>query len=545
MLDSITIKNFKAIGNDGLTLNGLTNVNYLVGKNGCGKSSVLENIEYKSGKNPDYELMLTQRMHNFIDKFIGQNIPERFKSKVNQRLLEFAESDTTGFGQRFRYDKNDKIWFHKIYYGKNIAKPTTSFKFNFHTFAEISKGIKWKEGGYKPWGPVTKEPELTNAVYSDFEEKSQPDVLIYQLLYFGQIEKEFDIEIKAFNPIQDYKKIPNFTYDIKQEERNEIIEILKGIGNFVPPHNHSFITNGALIFGKDRHNEENINFSELSSGQKVILELFYLFKTKLKDVNTILIDEPETSLHPEVQKMLPKLFASFPNIQFFVATHSPFIISAAAKEENQKVYLIEDGQTVDIDGYKNNLQSQLGYDGGDCLLAVNKMLGSDIQDIAPHVIIFCEKTLKILLEQYKSSKPLILTEKAGGQDDRIKAMTEIFDSIRKSDSVNLLNYNIYGVIDICGKEAEWKIQLKDKLIVLNDDELEKLYAIDLVNSFLSFKGLPEWDKVSEPNFAKEYCKKISYDKGDLKCEMAEYIGQNTTKEFVKLISIELYNLIFD
>jgi AAA15 family ATPase/GTPase len=45
MLDSITIKNFKAIKDPGLTLTGLANVNYLVGKNGCGKSSVLEGIQ--------------------------------------------------------------------------------------------------------------------------------------------------------------------------------------------------------------------------------------------------------------------------------------------------------------------------------------------------------------------------------------------------------------------------------------------------------------------------------------------------------------------
>jgi AAA15 family ATPase/GTPase len=45
MLDSISIKNFKAIKDPGLTLTGLANVNYLVGKNGCGKSSVLEGIQ--------------------------------------------------------------------------------------------------------------------------------------------------------------------------------------------------------------------------------------------------------------------------------------------------------------------------------------------------------------------------------------------------------------------------------------------------------------------------------------------------------------------
>jgi AAA15 family ATPase/GTPase len=51
MLDSITIKNFKAIGENGLTLSGLTNVNYLVGKNGCGKSSILELLNFANLNN--------------------------------------------------------------------------------------------------------------------------------------------------------------------------------------------------------------------------------------------------------------------------------------------------------------------------------------------------------------------------------------------------------------------------------------------------------------------------------------------------------------
>ncbi len=44
VLESIQIRNFKAIQDTGLKLDKLTNVNYLVGENGSGKSSVLEAI---------------------------------------------------------------------------------------------------------------------------------------------------------------------------------------------------------------------------------------------------------------------------------------------------------------------------------------------------------------------------------------------------------------------------------------------------------------------------------------------------------------------
>ena len=103
----------------------------------------------------------------------------------------------------------------------------------------------------------------------------------------------------------------------------------------------------------------------------------------------IIIEEPENNLHPKYQKLLPKLFSeissSFNNhIQFFVATHSPFIISAAAGLENQKVYLLENGQTVDLDGALSK-----GENGYEVLKQANKMLGAGLEDLHKKVVI-CE-----------------------------------------------------------------------------------------------------------------------------------------------------------
>ena len=53
MLKSIKIQNFKAIKEPALELNNLASVNYLVGKNGSGKSSVLENIALLNDSNFD------------------------------------------------------------------------------------------------------------------------------------------------------------------------------------------------------------------------------------------------------------------------------------------------------------------------------------------------------------------------------------------------------------------------------------------------------------------------------------------------------------
>lgn len=48
-----------------------------------------------------------------------------------------------------------------------------------------------------------------------------------------------------------------------------------------------------------------------------------------KDEFVVVIDEPENHLHPSMQKdLLPNLLSAFPRVQFIVATHSPFIVTA-------------------------------------------------------------------------------------------------------------------------------------------------------------------------------------------------------------------------
>lgn len=75
---------------------------------------------------------------------------------------------------------------------------------------------------------------------------------------------------------------------------------------------------------------KNLSLSDLSSGEQEILVLFYklIFES---DVNLLLIDEPEISLHIAWQKEILEDFKSIvdlnENIQVIIATHSPQIIS--------------------------------------------------------------------------------------------------------------------------------------------------------------------------------------------------------------------------
>ncbi len=66
----------------------------------------------------------------------------------------------------------------------------------------------------------------------------------------------------------------------------------------------------------------------------------------LEDEFVVAIDEPEAHLHPELQQsFLPRLLEAFPNAQFIVATHNPFVVGSA-RESNVYVLKFEEDKKV-------------------------------------------------------------------------------------------------------------------------------------------------------------------------------------------------------
>ena len=81
---------------------------------------------------------------------------------------------------------------------------------------------------------------------------------------------------------------------------------------------------------------EKIKTEELSGGeQELITKAFSLYLAEVRD-SIILIDEPESSLHPNWQNRIAQIYQNFAdknNSQVILATHSPHIVSSVPKEQ--------------------------------------------------------------------------------------------------------------------------------------------------------------------------------------------------------------------
>lgn len=101
--------------------------------------------------------------------------------------------------------------------------------------------------------------------------------------------------------------------------------------------------------------EKSFKFTEMSDGFAAVIDIVADLILKMQEKNKltrayqkegiVLIDEIETHLHLSLQKLvLPMLSRLFPNIQFIVTTHSPFVLSSM---NNAIAYDLEHRQPIE------------------------------------------------------------------------------------------------------------------------------------------------------------------------------------------------------
>ena len=166
----------------------------------------------------------------------------------------------------------------------------------------------------------------------------------------------------------DLKATQAFTKDVKKAEKidrwfKRFENILKTI--FEDEHLELKFNDETFQFSIHESDRESFDFNTMSSGYAAVLDIINDLIMRMEAQSglraefdmegIVLIDEIETHLHLELQKkILPVLTELFPNIQFIITTHSPFILSSL---DDAVIYDLEN-RTLVRNGLKN-----LPYEG--------------------------------------------------------------------------------------------------------------------------------------------------------------------------------------
>ena len=217
-----------------------------------------------------------------------------------------------------------------------------------------------------------KHDKFLNGMFNTFnQEASIENRLKFLCLIFCYLDEE---EIKGFI----LEKQDSFTYielyDLIKVLKNSyiivwnrFITVIEGKSDF------QTIINQYLIFTKEiRHEILEFSFTPaLSSGEEKLLYLFiniydYILGMKKVGTNkfTIIIDEPDTLLHPNWQKKIIFLLVTFINtffkdetFNFVLTSHSPFLLSDIPKQNIIFLDKYEKGKCKVVDGLKEKKQT--------------------------------------------------------------------------------------------------------------------------------------------------------------------------------------------
>lgn len=260
--------------------------------------------------------------------------------------------------------------------------------------------------------------------------------LIKQIFLDSVFEYNYlSLDLLAFSILQAKK---GYKWRVLDEELyREAIGIAQDLGVVNP--DLVVTDNGAIL---------ELDGEELNSGAQNIINLIYgvLWAYKLRGCRYYMFDNPGNNLHPSWQKLLPTIFEFLSKeleIQIFVATHSPFIVSAAgligetSLVPTQKVYFMVHGSIANKRGIPSS-KGNKGYWGTRVADISSKMLGVGLIDLVSRqlsahtqespVLVLCEgegenADAKIYNIIFRNRTPSVLFVSSRGSSQLYKSFT--------------------------------------------------------------------------------------------------------------------------
>ena len=151
----------------------------------------------------------------------------------------------------------------------------------------------------------------------------------------------------------------NYRYEPHYKADKQLNAVKRAVEAVMPGYSNLRVKRNptAMLLEKDG---VAFNIKELSDGEKCYFSLVADIARQLAMANPgldnplngqgeILIDEIDLHLHPQWQsEVMTRLTEIFPNCQFFLTTHSPFVVSNINPSERDKFFLMRRGEAVEV-----------------------------------------------------------------------------------------------------------------------------------------------------------------------------------------------------
>ncbi|WP_298392232.1 AAA family ATPase [Flavobacterium sp.] len=340
-VDRIEIRNYK--GFESCDVDFHPNMNVFIGSNASGKTTLLSAIlksvsqfSFRVTNVYNENLQLGNNDVNYNENYASIN---SFISNFKDVGVNFNSFVNIGAGNELKKPQTIEMHFNKIIHdfkNKIGISPITIPIIKFYpanrgsiTYTEVHNFNNFKISQLEAWSNIYQ------------------DTLSYSKFFHWFFENE-TAELRLQRDSNDFKIQSPDLRDIRKALELAFEEL--GYGSYsllskqIKRAGNAKLLPALFLKNKKTNKEESLD--NKSDGEKAIITLiadiaynlsiakdFVSDDDFLKSPGIVMIDEIETHLHPKWQReILPILIKIFPNIQFFVATHSPQVVASVSSE---------------------------------------------------------------------------------------------------------------------------------------------------------------------------------------------------------------------
>ncbi|HUN17877.1 MAG TPA: AAA family ATPase [Saprospiraceae bacterium] len=371
-LESVTIQNIHGF-KDEVCIPFSKSKNVIIGENGSGKTTLLKILE--------------KILISFLSSDGGSKSDPKLKFNI-ESLIQFKFDKIDNYFKISNFHENS-FFLQLSNDDAQIRNKILNIKDNSPVFIFINANLNESDRvGVSSKIPTYKE-NITNLSISGFNINEffawydRQDRILKHEAFVRKDNNYIHKPLQKFNEtmnqiLQQLYSLNQVSLEVKQDDKeNKLVLYLKKNDNF-------------------------IEFRSLSSGEQRMFSIIYILISQISEINPksdsfseaegiVMIDEIDSHFHPRWQAIiLDSLTSAFPNIQFIVTSHSPYMINNLKQDE-----------VIYLDNFKYTPSDKLvNIYGRDINFIVKYLMGVEIR---PKIIVDQVKKIEALIDSDKLS----------------------------------------------------------------------------------------------------------------------------------------------
>ncbi|HKQ23143.1 MAG TPA: AAA family ATPase [Burkholderiales bacterium] len=340
-LDSFRLKNYRCFG-DTETLSFGPGFNLVVGANSVGKSTLLEALSLGFPSNPTRSPRTQPRHTALLNPLSSAEIAITLAGPELRRYL-LSENATFRLPMQAMY-RDDTARMERLEH--ILSQPELSFDYQYSNPGEVwaSETCRQFPEAAETRARFNNRADRTGFVDRGFsaipfditESLGRFAGNLYRAVTYRFLAQRMNIgkcqSDTTPNLASNAINLPA-TLNVMQSDRDAFLAYNKLVAQILPTVDHVSVIPIAsgyveiLVWPHPTLRHLAVPLDECGTGVAQVLAILYVVMTSLEP-RTIIIDEPNTFLHPGATRKLMEVLSDFRDQQYIVATHSPEVIKA-------------------------------------------------------------------------------------------------------------------------------------------------------------------------------------------------------------------------